>query len=416
MLSPQTWPFDLQWLPQPAYLVGGGVRDALLGHASSYLDLDFVLPEKSVETAQAIARHYKAGFVLLDAQRQIARVVFEQATADFAQQVGTSLITDLQRRDFTVNAIAYDPHTRRLIDPFKGSTDIEQGVIRMVSHQNLEEDPLRLLRAYRQAAQLNFSLEPRTRQAIHRLALHLQKVAAERVRVELGYLLSSSTGTLWLTAAWQDNLLQFWLPAASAQGLDQIVAIDQAANRVIQAWPCLEAKLSRCVNSRASGGEASHRTLLATAKLVGLLSSEPERAEVELWRLKYSRAEIHLVITLLKLLPQIQSSASLGKMSRREQYFFFQQAGQAFAVLVVLAVASGVSVAAIETLVERFLNPDDPIAHPTRLATGQDLIDALCLRPGPQIGQLLSAIEIAQAEGKISTLEGALKLAKEVSS
>lgn len=416
VLSPHTWPFELQWLPQPAYLVGGGVRDALRGHPSSYLDLDFALPEKPVETAQAIARHYKAGFVLLDPQRQIARVVFEQATVDFALQVGTSLITDLQRRDFTINAIAYNPHTKEIIDPFKGSADIEQRVIRMVSRQNLEEDPLRLLRAYRQAAQLNFSLEPRTQQVIRQLAPRLQEVAAERVRVELGYLLSSSTGTVWLTAAWQDNLLQFWLPAASAQGLDQIVAIDQAATRVIQAWPCLEAKLSRCVNSRASGGEASHRTLLATAKLIGLLSPEPEQAEVELWRLKYSRAEIHLVITLLKLLPQIQSSASLAKMSRREQYFFFQQAGQAFPVLVVLAVAAGISIAAIEPFVERFFNPDDPIAHPTPLATGQDLIDALYLRPSPQIGKLLSAIEIAQAEGKISTLEGALTLAKELNS
>lgn len=415
VLSPHTWPFDLQWLPQSAYLVGGGVRDALLGHVSSYLDLDFVLPEKPVETAQAIARHYKAGFVLLDPQRQIARVVFERATADFAQQVGTSLITDLQRRDFTVNAIAYEPHTRQLIDPFKGFADIEQRVIRMVSRQNLAEDPLRLLRAYRQAAQLNFSLELRTQQVIRQLAPHLQKVAAERVRVELGYLLSSPAGTAWLTTAWQDNLLQFWLPTAS-EGLDLIRTIDQAANCVIQAWPCLEAKLSCCVNSRASGGEASHRTLLATAKLVGLLSPELEQAEVELWRLKYSRAEIHFVTTLLKLLPQVQSLASLAKMSRREQYFFFQKAGRAFPALVVLAVALGMPIAAVEPLVERFLNSDDPIAHPTPLVTGQDLIDTLHLRSGPQIGKLLSTVEIAQAEGKISTPEEALQLAKELNS
>lgn len=390
------------------------MRDALRGHTSSYLDLDFVLPEKPVETAQAIARHYKAGFVLLDAQRQIARVVFKQVTADFAQQVGTSLLTDLQRRDFTINAIAYDPHTQQIIDPFKGSVDIEQQVIRMVSRQNLAEDPLRLLRAYRQASQLNFSLEPRTQQVIRQLGSHLQKVAAERVRVELGYLLSSSAGTCQLTAAWQDNLLQFWLPAASAQGLDKIAAIDQAADHVIQVWPCLEAELSRRINSRASGGEASYRTLLATSKLVGLLSSDPEQAEVELWHLKYSRAEIHLVTTLLKLLPQIQTSATLANMSRREQYFFFQKAGQAFPVLVVLAVASGIPASIIEPFVEQFLNPDDPIAHPTRLATGQDLIDHLHLRPGPHIGKLLSAIELAQAEGKISTLEGALRLAKKL--
>ena len=110
-LSPETWPFSLNWLPPSACLVGGTVRDALLDRPSDYLDLDFVLPTSAVETAQAIARHYRAGFVLLDADRQIARVVFEQGTADFAQQVGASLDADLRRRDFTINAIAYNPHT-----------------------------------------------------------------------------------------------------------------------------------------------------------------------------------------------------------------------------------------------------------------------------------------------------------------
>jgi len=101
----RNWPFNLEWLPQPAYLVGGAVRDAILGRRCEYLDLDFVLPDSAVKTARAIAKRCKAGFVL-DAERQIARVVFKQATADFAQQEGPSLDLSLQRRDFTVNAIA----------------------------------------------------------------------------------------------------------------------------------------------------------------------------------------------------------------------------------------------------------------------------------------------------------------------
>jgi len=116
-LSPQNLPFSLELLPQPAYLVGGAVRDALLGRSREYLDLDFVIPNQAVQTARKIAREYKAGFVLLDAERQIARVVFKHATVDFAQQEGTSLETDLQRRDFTVNAIAYNPYTNEIIDP-----------------------------------------------------------------------------------------------------------------------------------------------------------------------------------------------------------------------------------------------------------------------------------------------------------
>ena len=155
-LSPETWPFNLKWLPKSACLVGGTVRDALLDRHSEYLDLDFVLPINAVETAQAIARHYRAGFVVLDAERQIARVVFDQGTADFALQVGETLEDDLRRRDFTVNAIAYNPHTKDLLDPLHGYEDLQRKRLRMVSVENLAEDPLRLLRAYRQAAQLGF--------------------------------------------------------------------------------------------------------------------------------------------------------------------------------------------------------------------------------------------------------------------
>ncbi|NES84105.1 MAG: CCA tRNA nucleotidyltransferase, partial [Moorea sp. SIO2B7] len=213
-LSPQNWPFSLDWLPSSAYLVGGAVRDALLNR-QEYLDLDFVLPTEAVETARRIANHYQVGFVVLDEQRQIARVVFAQGTVDFALQEGDSLETDLQRRDFTVNAIAYNPHTENLIDPLQGLVDLNTGVMRMISKANLEDDPLRLLRAYRQAAQLNFTIEPHTRSTIRNLAPLLDKVAAERVQTELGYLLANSQGSKWLIAAWEDGLLPVWLKNAS---------------------------------------------------------------------------------------------------------------------------------------------------------------------------------------------------------
>jgi len=410
VLSPDSWPFDLKWLPQPACLVGGGVRDALCGRISSYLDLDFVLPEKAVETAQAIAQAYEAGFVLLDADRQIARVVFQRATVDFALQGGTSLTSDLQRRDFTINAIAYNPHTRQIVDPLQGCHDLQQKVIRMISRQNLVADPLRLLRAYRQAAQLDFSLEPETQQSIRQLSPYLQSVAAERVQVECNYLLSSQLGTTWLTTAYQDGLLHIWFPAASSHSLAQIAAIDRATNVLSQTWPVLKTQLLSRVNQHSRSG-ADRRTLLATAKLIGLVSPNPQQATDTLLRLKYSRAEIDLVILLLQFLPQIQS-LSLAKMNRRQQYFFFQKAGRAFPVLVVLAVAWGMPVSAVAPLVKRFLTPNDPVAHPAPLLTGKDLIKQLQLRPGPQVGHLLKQLEIAQAEETITTPQEALALAR----
>ncbi|MBD1871100.1 CCA tRNA nucleotidyltransferase [Cyanobacteria bacterium FACHB-471] len=409
VLFPQTWPFGREWLPRATYLVGGNVRDALLGRNAEYLDLDFVLPERAVETARAIANHYKAGFVLLDAERQIARVVFDMATVDFAQQVGHSLETDLQRRDFTVNAIAYHPHTEELLDPLQGYGDLQQRLIRMIAPENLKEDPLRLLRAYRQAAQLDFTLEPETQTTIQKLAGLLEEIAAERVQAELSYLLSTPKGTPFLKMAWQDGLLQYWLPHATVEGLTQIEKIDQAAIALSNACPPLGLELLGWVRDQQKFSGAG-RSWLKVAKLTRLIGTL-ETAEPELWRLKYSRTEVQAVLMALKFLPQMPSLV-LPTTSLREKYFFFQQVGAIFPALVVLAVAMDISIEAIAPLIERFLNLRDPVAHPTPLLTGRDLMSKLKLPPGPQIGQLLEALQIAQAEGKISTPEEALQFAQ----
>jgi tRNA nucleotidyltransferase (CCA-adding enzyme) len=414
-LSPESWPFSLKWLPESACLVGGTVRDALLKRHSDYLDLDFVLPIAAVETAQAIARHYRAGFVLLDAERQIARVVFDQGTADFAQQVGPSLEADLRRRDFTVNAIAYNPHTSQLLDPLEGHADLQRGLLRMVSSENLAEDPLRLLRAYRQAAQLGFALESETQIAIRQLAPKLRRIAAERVQSELNYLLSSPKGTSWLRAAWQDGLLQDWFPSATEVSLARLTAIDQTAVVFQETWAEFEAELFQSIRTASRKGQSkldlkssvSARNWMTIAKLATLLSPDPLQAEAQLWRLKYSRAEIQAVSTVLKNLTRFENNAQT-EWTLAEQYFFFKEVGATFSALAILAIAVGTPLEAIAPLIHRFLNADDPVAHPSSLVTGQDLMSALNLSAGPQIGQLLAALQLARAEGKIGTYEAAI--------
>lgn len=410
VLSPATWPFSLSWLPGTTYLVGGNVRDALLRRHADYLDLDFVLPSGAVETAEAIATHYRAGFVLLDAERQIARVVFERATADFAQQAGESLEEDLRRRDFTVNAIAYSPRTEQLLDPLQGYADLQQRLIRMIAPENLKEDPLRLLRAYRQAAQLGFTLEPATQSTICNLAGLLQHIAAERVQSELNYLLSTAQGTAMLALAWQDGLLQYWLPHATASGLAQVARIDQAAIALSQRWPTLGAELGSWMRDQHKASGAV-RSWLKVAKITRLIAPDMDLAAQELWHLKYSRAEIQATLTTLKYLPPLLR-LDQDPLSPRQQYLWFREIGSTFPALAVLAVALGTSVEAIAPLVQHFLTPDDPVAHPTPLLSGQDLMTHLQLRAGPQIGRLLEAIQLARVDGQVESAAEALQLAQ----
>ncbi len=431
VLCPESWPFSLKWLPVPAFMVGGAVRDALLGRRREYLDLDFVLPSGAVETASAIARHYQAGFVLLDAQRQIARVVFKNATADFAQQEGESLETDLHRRDFTINAIAYNPHTEEIIDPLQGYADLQQGMIRMVSPANLADDPLRLLRGYRQAAQLGFAIAPETRSAIGELAPKLSQIAAERVRVELSYLLGSHQGTPWLSAAWEDGILRWILhDNITAQNLAILAEIDRATANLSQVWPTLSAALYSTITDLAADAK---RTWIAIAKYASLLIpenwlSQPENFPVTLnytrsnisianssiedfmKRMTYSVPEIRAVNIILKFLPQLREP----NLSLREQYFFFQEVGAVFPALTVVAVATGTQIESLASLIDRYLDPNDQVAHPTQLVNGKDLMKSLNLPPSPQIGQLLTEIQLARIEGKILTSADALKLANQI--
>jgi tRNA nucleotidyltransferase (CCA-adding enzyme) len=413
-LHPQNWPFSLEWLPQPAYMVGGAVRDAILGRSREYLDLDFIIPDDAVKVARAIAKHYNAGFVLLDAERNIARVVFPHATADFAQQEGESLFTDLHRRDFTINAIAYNPYTQEIIDPLQGCADIEAGLLRMISPQNLQDDPLRLMRAYRQAAQLQFTIEPTTQATIRTQAADIGKVAAERVRVEIGYLLDLDQGTPWLKIAWEDGLLASFFTNAHSKNLKKLTAVEKAAKLISKNYPKLAVELEQQVRDTVK------TTWFGIAKLACLVHQNPEITEIELQEITYSRAEIRGVTTALRLFPQFKKVAN---MSLREQYLLFQDVGVVFSATTVLALADDIVVEAMsgdnplqvyEPLISRYLNPDDLVAHPSPLVSGKDVILALNIPASPLVGKILSEIAIAQAEGKFSTKEEALEFAKQV--
>ncbi len=389
------------------------------------------MPQGAVETAETIARHYRAGFVLLDAERQIARVVFRQGTADFAQQVGPSLESDLRRRDFTMNAIAYNPHTLELFDPLQGCLDLERCIVRMISPLNLEEDPLRLLRAFRQAAQLGFTMDPATAEAARQLAPEIQTIAAERVQSEFHYLLSSAKGTAQLRAAWDAGLLKKWFEHASIESMDTLKRLDELFLELRSDWPLVRDLISQHIRAQPKQGhkkepDSTHKTMepsgslrswLTIAKLTCLLPSATilhnlNLAETQLWELKYSRSEIHAALTVLRSLPQLQDLLQTNPDDRRAQYHLFQQVGPVFPALFITALATGTDMTALRALMNRFLDPEDVVAHPLPILSGQDLMQSLNLPPSPQIGRLLSALQVAKAEGKITDRDSAIAFAQ----
>ena len=116
------------------------------------------------------------------------------------------------------------------------------------------------------------------------------------------------------------------------------------------------------------------------------------------------------MIKALNYLPWLQRNQ--GEISLRQLYFFFLEVGDVFPVIAMLGLATGIESKNLLNLINRYLDPHDPVAHPHSLVTGHDLIKALNLKPSPQLGKLLTELQIAQIEQKISTREEAIKLAK----
>ncbi len=212
-----------------AFVVGGSVRDLLVGRAPGDFDVaTSALPEATMAifgARYAIPTGLQHGTVTVLAgkppdQRHVEVTTFRgegayldgrhPSTVTFA----ATLDEDLSRRDFTMNAIAYDPTSGALVDPFDGQGDLARGIVRAVGDPVLRfgEDGLRPMRAVRQAAQLGFVLDPATQAAIPRTLDSFRKVSAERIRDELRKLLLAPTPSRGLEAMRATGLLAEVLP------------------------------------------------------------------------------------------------------------------------------------------------------------------------------------------------------------
>ncbi len=186
--------------PATIYLVGGPVRDLLLG-IPKLKDIDLLMEDGSESVAKAFSGAIEGSFFFLDEQRKITRVVKQERDGvlqfDFANIEGPDLAADLGRRDFTINAMAMD--LRRflenrslagVVDLFDGREDIRQKLIRVADPLVFDDDPLRLIRAARFCATLGFSIERVTTEQIRAHAALVMKPAPERIRDELFQILA----------------------------------------------------------------------------------------------------------------------------------------------------------------------------------------------------------------------------------
>ena len=168
------------------FVVGGAVRDLLYGREPA--DVDVACPDPLAAANRVGGRVVRLGD---QAHLSAWRVVLPEHVYDFAAIEGADIVTDLARRDFTINAMAVDLDGGALLDPHGGREDLGRAVVRMVDASNFDDDPLRVLKGVRMAVVLDFEIEPRTLEAMRQRAGRIQGIAAERVLYELTVILGA---------------------------------------------------------------------------------------------------------------------------------------------------------------------------------------------------------------------------------
>lgn len=239
-----------------AYYVGGSVRDRLLGLEVN--DVDIATSAHPYEIKDIFSRTVDVGIehgtvLVLAEEREYEITTFrtESTYKDFRRPDSVtfvrSLTEDLKRRDFTMNAIAMDEEGL-LQDPFGGLKDIENEIIRAVGnpHERFNEDALRMMRAVRFAAQLDFRIEEETMISIKENAHLLEKIAIERIQIEFEKLLTGSWRQKGLEAMLSTNLYQYCPGLAEEKkALEALIEDQESFEDAESAWAMLAYQISK---------------------------------------------------------------------------------------------------------------------------------------------------------------------------
>ena len=374
-LAPQRWPLAPELLPAETVLVGGAVRDAALGRLAERPDLDFVVARGAVALAGQLARRLGGTCVVLDAERDIARLVLAGWTIDLARQEGPDLISDLRRRDYSVNALALPLQPGRpLLDPTGGLGHLQRRQLVAISEANLLADPLRLLRGLRLAAELDFSLEPQTLAWINGHGQRLAEVAGERVLAELEKLAAAPGGSRGLELALRGGLLEPWgrdrpsTPETTAHRLAGLTDQAAAARGLSPSEQELALPLARLAAVLGPAGLARLRSSRRLQQRCGQLRHWSERLQGQ---------PLEVLPEAERLQLQLQLEADLP------------------ALLLQLPVASA------RAALQRWRNPRDPLFHPRPPIDGHALQQALQRPAGRWLGPLLAQLTRERAFGRL---------------
>ena len=455
-----------------AYLVGGAVRDVLLDREPP--DVDIVVEADAAAMGRRLADALEASFVPLDLERSTVRLVLDGGdavgTVDL-KSMGSGILNDLAQRDFSCDAMAVPLSEAAdgrmedtLVDPYGGLADLRAREIRAIGPTVFVDDPGRLMRAPRLAAQLGFTISDETRRQVRRDAGKLTTVSPERTRDELLRLLEAPEATASLRLLDDLGLLTLVIPELDrSRGVVQpkehhwdvfnhLMETPGQVERVVEPRACDDAvEAPRFDGMEEYFGEVvtDGHTRLTLLKLTALLHdiSKPETKTVEpsgrirffghhtegaevadgiARRLRIGRRGVDLIRLGVHHHLRPGQMAVEGELPSGKAVFrYFRDVGDAAIETLYLNMADHLAARGplmgekewserrrtVEHILEQGLQQRAPESLP-KLLDGNDIMECLSLRPGPEVGHLLDLVREAQANGEVATKDEALELVK----
>lgn len=405
-----------------AYLTGGCVRDLLLGNTIQDYDVaTSARPDEILSLfpdAKQVGAHFGVALIhgvevatyrsdgqYLDG-RHPEQVHFEKDPA-----------RDASRRDFTINGMFLDPDQNQVLDFVGGQQDLEQKIIRAIGDPELrfQEDHLRMLRAIRFAAVLNFTIEPRTLAAIQKLAPRIHCIAKERIRNELTRMLTEGYPRRAFELLNDSGLLQEVLPEVKAfQGVEQPPEFHPEGDVWTHVLIMLDL-LNHPSPTLAWGvllhdvGKPGTFQNLDRIRFNGHVELGVNIAREILHRYRFSSEDRDQIISLVENHMRFGDVHRM-KASTLKRFFRLPVFEEHLELHRVDCASSHNKLDNYHLAREEYETLPPEIIRPIRLLTGKDLIQA-GWPPGPFFTKVLNTVEDAQLEGKIQTKEEALELA-----
>lgn len=433
------------------YLVGGAVRDYLLGKMTYDKD---ILVKNAESFAQEFAEKHNATYVPLDTENKIYRVVLEDKLnyIDITEPINASLHDDLKRRDFTINAIALNLKNGEIIDINNGQEDLKNGIIRSISEQNIIDDPLRILRGYRFAATLGFKFDSDTQEQIQKNKMLIKQPAVERINYEIMKLFQGNyTSNVLLNCSDIIELLYpiftdvKKVPPNTHHHLGLYEHSVETVRQIQNIYEESSIEIKKHLDKIDFGGfsRLTHLKFAGFFHDIGKFSTwtiEGDRhrfikhddvgarmSKEILKKNKFSKKQIDYISLIIKNHIYPSQVISAENINEKVYMRYIRKMKDNVIDNIILAKADRLSargivitdemvrnnISGLDKLLEFYLTVKPKLQPLPKLLSGQEIMEIKGIKPSPILGDIIDALKQEQLEGNIGTKEDAINFIKE---